>query len=236
MTLIKGDTALAKRAATYRSRTLSSASAFAANGTVTPVTGEAITEPDDHDRQIQALLDRIDEMDATMRAAQARHEAECAEARERGIEEGLASATTREQERVDTLKGAVAEALATLERKIDGERDLAIDIARAALDRIVADPALYHGLVTETARRNAAGLQRSSIVGLRVSVADFPDTDALTALPPLGTHVKVEADPSLEPGACIFDLSLGSLDASIPRQLAAIEGALEQSYRKAASA
>ena len=236
MTLIKGGTALAKRAAAFRSRTLPPVNALAENSTTTAIIEEATTQSDDHSRQIQALINQIDEMEAAMRAAQGRHEAECAEARERGLEEGFATATTREQERVDALKGAIGEALATLERKIDSERDLAIDIARAALDRIVADPSLYHGLVTETARRNAAGLQRSSIIGLRVSVADFPDADALAALPPLGNHVKVEADPSLEPGACIFDLSLGSLDASIPRQLAAIEGALEQTYRKAISA
>ncbi|WP_332819472.1 FliH/SctL family protein [Sphingopyxis sp.] len=236
MTLIKGDTALAKRAAAFRSRTSQPDRAFAANGTTIPIIEDATPESDDRGRQIQALLAQIDEMEAAVRAAQGRHEAECAEARERGREAGFAAATTREQERVDALKGAIGEALATLERKIDSERDLAIDIARAALDRIVADPSLYHGLVTETARRNAAGLQRSSIVGLRVSVADFPDANALAALPPLGNHVKVEADPSLEPGACIFDLSLGSLDASIPRQLAAIEGALEQAYRKAISA
>jgi len=236
MTLIKGDTALAKRAAAFRPRKPSSANASAANGAATSIIEEAAPESDDHSRHIQALVDRIDEMDAAMRTAQERHETECTEARERGRDEGFAAATTREQERVDALKGAISEALATLERKIDSERDLAIDIARAALDRIVADPSLYHGLVTETARRNAAGLQRSSIVGLRVSFADFPDADALAALPPLGNHVKVEADPSLEPGACIFDLSLGSLDASIPRQLAAIEGALDQTYRKAISA
>lgn len=236
MTLIKGGTASAKRAAAFRPRTPPPANMLTEHDATMAFIEEATMQSDDYGRQMHMLTNRIDEMEDAMQAAQDRHEAECAEAREHGLKEGFAAATTREQERIDILKGAVSEALATLERKIDSERDLAIDIARAALDRIVADPSLYRGLVTETARRNAAGLQRSSIVGLRVSVADFPDADALAALPPLGNHVKVEADPSLEPGACIFDLSLGSLDASIPRQLAAIEVALEQTYRKAISA
>ncbi len=237
MTLIKGGTALAQRASAFRTGAPVSRDATGrVNDAAPPAAGASFTEPNAHEREKTALAARIDGLEAALRAAEEQRETACAEAFKQGRDEGLAAAETREQERLDAVKGALAKALAALEREIDEGRDLAIDIARAALDRLVADPSLYHGLVTETARRNAAGLQRSSIIRLRVSRADFPDAAALTALPPLGHHVKIEADPALEPGACIFDLSLGSLDASIPRQFATIEGVLEQAYRKAASA
>lgn len=235
MTLIKGNSAIAKRAAAFRSPSVAAEVASARHQVAiqNDITAEA---EDKQGAQVRALTDQVEALEAALRTAQDQNEIDRAEAFEQGREEGLAAAETREHERIAVLQGAVTEALATLERKVDQERDLAIDIARAALDRVVADPALYHGLVAETARRHAAGLQRGSIVGLRVSPIDFPDADALAALPQLGTHAKVEADPALEAGACIFDLSLGSFDVSIPRQLAAIEGALEQTYRKAVSA
>lgn len=217
MTLIKNNSAAAKRAEAFRSPSVTAARAAA----------EAI---DARDAQVQALTEKLREMEAALRAARERNEADCTQAFERGHQEGLAAAETHERERTDVLKGAAVNALAVFEQKLDRERDLAIDIARAALDRIVTDASLYHGLVVETARRHAAALQRGSILALRVSPADFPDAASLAALPQLGPHAKIEADPSLDAGACIFDLSLGSLDASMPRQLAAIEGIFEQAY------
>lgn len=235
MTLIKSDSAAAKRAEAFRPASATAAPIATDRRTARKIEfgGDTI---DERDLQVRTLTDQLREVEATLHTVREQNEADCAQAFERGREEGRGEAEKGERERTGALKGAVADALATLEQKIDRERDLAIDIARAALDRIVTDPSLYHGLVAETASRHAAALQRGSIVALRVSPTDFPDADALAALPQLGPHAKIEADPSLDAGACIFDLSLGSFDASLPRQLAAIEGIFEQSYRKAASA
>ncbi len=241
MTLIKRSSALAGRAAAFRADTAPARRGFGDPLAPPPQddgTGDGID--DTRERYMQLLEARIAELEAALRDGESEREDASADAFRRGHaegrEEGLAAAATREQERVEAVQDAVAKAVSTIDRKIDGERDLAIDIARAALDRILADPAMYHGLVAETARRHAAALQRGTILRLRVSPLDFPDASALEVLPRLSGGAVVEADPSIEAGSCIFDLTLGSLDASIPRQLIAIDEVFEKSYRKAASA
>ena len=48
-----------------------------------------------------------------------------------------------------------------------------------------------------------------------------------------GVRVQVEADPAATPGTCVFDSSLGRLDASLDVQLAGIRAALQRATRMA---
>lgn len=230
MTLFKAHSATAKFALPFR------ASASDVGNRSAPDTTDTLGEADRQAQQLASLRANITELETKLDDMQARQREECAEAFERGRTEGLALAESREAERLVLLNDSLGNFVREVSDRIDRDRDLAIDIARAAIARVVANPELYHGLVTETARRNAANLLQSTLIRLRVSPTDFPDTEALAMLPALGAHVGVEADPALDAGACIFDLSLGSLDASIPRQFVAIENALDQASRKAGSA
>lgn len=233
MTLVKRDSVQARRAAIFRSGTVehlrenpADTSGFTAVSEDPPA-----ATPDEAAIRQRRLEDRVSELEAALIAAGEEQEKACAAALARGREDGLAAAESREAERSEALRSTLAEMQASLERRIGEERDLAIDIARAALDRLFGDPALYRGMVEETARRQAASLARGTIVALRVSASDFPDPSALASLPQLGKQVRVEADPDLESGACVFDLSLGSLDASLDRQAAVIEAVFDQSLQ-----
>lgn len=231
MSLVKRDSEQARRAALFQSVM---ASPSCDKQSRTPDLNAAASDPsaampDELAMRKSQLADRIAELEAALVAAADERDSACAAALARGRAEGMAAAESREAERSEALKVALADIQASLERRIGEERDLAIDIARAALDRLFGDPALYRGMVEETARRHAASLARGTIVALRVSASDFPDPAALAALPSLGNQVRVEADPNLDSGACIFDLSLGSLDASLSHQAAVIEAVFDQS-------
>lgn len=231
MTLIKGDSMRARAATPFRS-------GRARGPDIAPLaekTVEAAAEAQEDlaAAELQRLSRRIAELEIALTAAATEQERATAAALARGKEEGLAAAQSADAERLSMLREAVGEAIGRIESRFAEERDIAIEIAHSALDRIFADTTQYRPMVVETARRNAAKLMRGTILGLRVSATDFPDADSLTALPALGIGIKVEADPSLGPGACIFDLTLGTLDASIPNQVAVVEQLFEQIERAA---
>lgn len=231
MTLIKRGSPLASRAADYRV----AAPSLARPADIAPDT-EPAEQADPREQRIAELTGRVAELEAALEAASGGHEEACSAAYERGRADGTEAAETLEHERLAALNSALEAAVAALGRHIDQERDVAVDIARGALDRLFADPSLYAGMVAETARRQASSLARGSILALRVSATDFPDPGALALLPALGADVRVEADASLASGACLFDLTLGSLDASIAQQAAVIANILGQSEGKAVPA
>jgi len=231
VTLIKGDSMRARAATPFRSgRARGPDIAPLAEGTVEAA---AEAQEDLAAAELQRLSRRIAELEIALTAAATEQERATAAALARGKEEGLAAAQSADAERLSMLREAVGEAIGRIESRFAEERDIAIEIAHSALDRIFADTTQYRPMVVETARRNAAKLMRGTILGLRVSATDFPDADSLTALPALGIGIQAEADPSLGPGACIFDLTLGTLDASIPNQVAVVEQLFERIERAA---
>lgn len=154
-------------------------------------------------------------------------------ARLEGYEEGRAAgrdeAERRDAERLTQLESALVGARNDLVERLSEERDLAIEIALAALRRAIGDPAHYRELVTATARHHAAALERGAMLQLAVSPADFADSAALAELQAAMGQIRIELDPELAPGGCRFDLTLGQLEAHIPVQAVALEALLIES-------
>jgi flagellar biosynthesis/type III secretory pathway protein FliH len=71
-------------------------------------------------------------------------------------------------------------------------------------------------------------LAEGSILRVRVSSDDFTDQSSLDALQAEFANVEVVPQLDLKPGACLFDLKLGALDASINVQLEKAEEFLLQ--------
>lgn len=184
---------------------------------------------DDGAERIAGLLRRVGELEEALACSEKEKEAACLEATEQAYAKGLASAEAREAERITVLEAAIQNALSIFERKVDEEHDLALDIAGKALDRVFADTSLYRQMVIETATRNMALLRRDTILKLRVSSIDFPEDTALDALAPLDARLLIECDQELASGGCVFELSMGMLDVSIPRQISVLEKVFEQS-------
>lgn len=228
MTVIKATNAAARRAARFPADGAASASNALASSSPPP--RDIVAD------KVEQLVARVAELEAMLRRSEEEKTALAEKMRDEGRREGEAAASTRDRERLELLAKRLGEAVAGVESAIDARRDIAIEIARAALERLFADPELYTGMVAETARRQAAGLARGTVVALRVSAADFPDAAALSLLPDFGEMVRIETEADLPSGACLFDLRLGTLDASLPRQWEAIGALLDRAPVRAASA
>lgn len=151
-----------------------------------------------------------------------------AKARDEGYAAGSAAAATREEERAALLGQALDRAVETVSARIGAERDIAVELARAALSRLFADPAHFQTMVGQTIALWSGRLSSDTIVGIRVSPLDFPDGSALDDIRAANRRTEIATDASLAAGACEFDLTLGRLDASIPQQAAAVEDRLRR--------
>lgn len=142
-----------------------------------------------------------------------------AEAREKGRQDALA-AFKRDDAR---LSAQLAEALEACQRGFDRKLEelnrASLLICENALGRILERPSEFAALLASAIRIQLADLQSGTILGLRVSASDFPDTSALQALSAkvgLGQQ-PVTADNMLAPGECVVDVRLGQIEISLPR-------------------
>lgn len=226
MSLIRRESAAARAAAAFRAPD--------------PVlAGDAMAGPAPRPKQADPRDIRIAELRAnsealTQELASLKAEIETVRglAHDEGREAGRKEAESQEAERLKQLAGALTAARQAFDERLSEERDIGIDIALAALRKVLGNPAHYRDLVTATALHHAAGLARTTVIQLSVSSADFPDETALSALQASLGKVRVVADPAMPPGSCKFDLTHGQLNAEIPAQAAALEALLGQTQTR----
>ena len=159
------------------------------------------------------------------------------EAREAGLREGEAAAQAQAQEQVRASLDRIAQSIAEIDQyqsrlrrqtELDAVR-LSVAIARRVLRReLTVDPAAIEGLVGAALER----LQSQESSRVRLHPDHVPALSA--ALDRLGMSGKVEivADPAQEPGAAIFEMPRGNLDASMDSQLREIERGLVDRFQR----
>jgi type III secretion protein L len=135
-----------------------------------------------------------------------------------GLLEGRKLAQGKEQEKLDLLSQGISEARDLLSDRVDQSQSLAIAIAHAALLRIVGDRGHYAELVADIIAHRAQELKSELILGVKVSAEDFGTQAALEELGQRTGRTDISADHRLQSGACLFALSLGHMDASLPTQ------------------
>ena len=182
-------------------------------------------ERDELRRQLEAtraqLADLQSEADKTREAAYAR-----------GITEGKAQAQSLEQERVDLLADAIQQSHKTLEAYLVRLEPMAFGIARAGLEKIIGKDSDRAALLPALVRHHLGQLAADMVVQLRVSRTDFPTDDVLAPLAATTGGLAVVADPQLQPGQCLFDLTLGRYDASIDLQWAHLQQLFDDLARR----
>lgn len=153
-------------------------------------------------------------------------------AREAGFEAGKIQGKESAKEEGDAvaewLQAALVSAETAFQDHLANEHDAAIAIAKSILAKVLGEVEDLSALVIQAAAQGRRDLAKSTLLTLRVSANDFRDPDALTSLTAAVGQIKIEVDSTLASGACIFDLSLGELDASLPRQFANAREFLEQ--------
>jgi flagellar assembly protein FliH len=159
------------------------------------------------------------------------------EAHEAGFREGEAAGRAQAQ---DELRSAI-ERLAASIGEIDRYRGqvlrhteqdavlLAIAIARRVLRReLTVDPAAIQGLVRAALER----LQSQEGCRVRMHPDYVPALRASIEELGMGAKVEVIPDPAQEPGAAVFEMTRGNLDASIDSQLREIERGLADRFER----
>ncbi len=191
-----------------------------------PSDSAAAQPKDNQGDELENLQRMVRSLSSQLEAAKAEIAAACTEASAEGYKKGLSEAVSQEDERSARLAEALEQGMASLDRRLDSERDLAIELTLATLASILANPDTQSALVVATATRWADTLRSSKILRVQVSAADFGNAPELTRLVEGLCKIAVDVDKSLPSGTCLFDLELGQVDASITVQAKAAEAFL----------
>ncbi len=156
-----------------------------------------------------------------MSAANAAHEAE----RRRGYAEGYSHGA---EQAAQLIVGATAEASARLDR------------IEAALPEVVADAVAgilgsfdVHDLVGPAVSKALGQLRRGASATLRASPGCLEPLRALLA--ETGGTVRLEPDPGLADGCCVFSSELGDVELGVEAQLRALRNGLAAGWNGSAA-
>jgi len=154
-----------------------------------------------------------------------------------GIREGEAAGRGRAaaelQPALERLAASMNE-IANLRARLRSEAEadlvkLSLAIARRVLRRELAiDAEALHGLVLAALEK----LQGQEICRVKVHPSHASLLTACLRQIATGSSVEIVADPSLEPGAILFETARGNLDASVESQLQEIERGLADRLRR----
>lgn len=178
---------------------------------------------------LEEARDEITKLQNALIAARALAEQGRKEALETGRAEGRRAAEDDMARRRGLIEKGIGRAETAWHEKIGGLDTLAAMLARSALASVFGNSTDLTDLVTRAIALRVRGIRRESIVGIRVSPEDFPDTDALDALrTEAGTRsIDIVADAAFSRGECRFDLKLGHIDLGIQSQWRELERFLE---------
>ena len=179
-----------------------------------------LPEPNDPALALQARIDALEEQ---LRAQHAQGVRQERAAYEKGLREGAEKTTLELTQRWDRQADAIASAARAAQDSFDTRlaalETLALDLAEAALGRVLGDTARHAGLLAQTIAHHLCGLERN-VVRIAVSSRDFPDEGALDELASLPDALRrpIEVREHLPVGTCHVDLALGHADLSLPSQ------------------
>jgi flagellar assembly protein FliH len=132
-----------------------------------------------------------------------------------GQEKGEADARRLLQAQIDRFQGLAAQLAQARAAVLADAEDGVVELAFAALCRILGEQAASRDGVHAMVARCAADVREREQVGIRL----HPDDVALLG-DVAGHHARFSADPGIVLGGCIVDSSTGALDARLEIQLA----------------
>jgi flagellar assembly protein FliH len=177
-----------------------------------------------------SLEARLTEMEEAM-------EERVREAREAGFREGEAAGKARAEEQVQIAIERLAKSITGIDEyrsrlhrqtEVDAVR-LSVAIARRVLRReLMVDPSAIEGLVSAALQR----LQSQESCRVRMHPDHLPALRAAIERQGMSAKVEVIGDPAQEPGAALFEMARGNLDASMDSQLREIERGLVDRFQR----
>ncbi len=169
------------------------------------------------------LQGRIEALEEMLEEARLVRETAVEAALEQGREEGRRAADELGAERLEALRDALMEASQDCLAQLRGKDELAIEIARAAIHRILGEASPRALLAEEIVRNALAQVVGGTVVSARVSAQDFPSDEDVAALARELGAVQIVRDDALPSGGCELELTLGTIDASLDVQLTSLD-------------
>ena len=141
-----------------------------------------------------------------------------------GEERGEREAREQLQAQIDRVKALAVQLAQSKLRVLDDAEDGVVELAFAAVCRIIGDEGTTRAALARMVRAGMAGARERENVTVRM----HPDDAALLRMGEQGPEpdIRVSADPSVALGGCIVDSGTGSLDSRIETQIAALGAAL----------
>ncbi|WP_333677804.1 hypothetical protein [Dyella sp.] len=177
------------------------------------------------DTALEKLREQIAALQAQIENLQQEAKHKEATAYERGIKEGQQKAEEsiqrKHDKQIEVLTQAVQEASAQFNQTLDALLPLSLDIAEAALSRIIEQPSRYAELIVQTIERQLRNLSSDAVLAIDVSAEDFPAGSAFESeLQAIGSRhgLAITIKPSATAGTCLLQLALGRIDADLSLQ------------------
>ncbi|MFC4291068.1 hypothetical protein ACFOWX_01425 [Sphingorhabdus arenilitoris] len=189
-----------------------------ANGSETSLAQPEPSPQEMHIRRLEAQLAALEtQLHEGKEALQQRYD--------QGFEEGqLAKEEEIEEDRTKALAAlhsSLENALADFERELSVMHHFAVTVAQTAITKILGDDSHRQQIMKSIIARQFAGLEKQNILKVTLSKIDFPNS---TDISDLAAQLSISADcintsAEHDAGACFIELNLGTIDASLDRQL-----------------
>lgn len=180
---------------------------------------------------LHALVARLRDEDAAMRADILALQASAATCFGKGFEAGhaagLSAAEDRADERTRHLVQAIAGMRADLDRRLASMERLAALLARDCLDRMFADAEDRAGIVCDLIARQMAQIDATTLLRIEICAQDFDD-QAVAGLTRLARNVRVEANDTRLPGSCEMIFELGRMSIGLDQQWGTLKATLSE--------
>jgi flagellar biosynthesis/type III secretory pathway protein FliH len=176
-------------------------------------------ERDRLQRRVAQLEAEISERDTRIITLKDEIERALERGRAEGHESGIAEAEQREAERLESVVRGMSRANADFKDSLQSLERLSTLLARDCLEIMLADPDYRSETVAKIIRAHLSGVERSSLIALTVSTADFPDAASLESLAlRTGLDSSLLTSAELAEGDCNITLRLGSHEIGINQQ------------------
>ncbi|HEY9219063.1 MAG TPA: hypothetical protein VIO94_13505 [Phenylobacterium sp.] len=181
------------------------------------------------EEEIAVLHRAVEQRDEEIRRLHARVQDARIDGEASGREAGLRAADDHRVEALELLAAGIDRALAEQSRQSVEMEALAVQIARAGLEKMVGAAGPHGELIASIVRDQALKLAQEGWVKLEVSSKDFDQAD-IARLPSAAGRpdLVVEASAALPSGACRIRLRLGALEVGLDEQWPRLRAFLEQ--------
>jgi flagellar assembly protein FliH len=178
---------------------------------------------DVHHAELAQLQARLEGLETALDEAEATREAAVTAALEQGREEARQAADDLGAERLQALRDRLAQTAQECLAQLKEQGDLAVEIALAAIHKILGEASPRSALVEELVSNAIGQVSGGLVLAVRVSAKDFAAEEELAALASELGAVRIVRDADLPCGGCELELTLGTIDASLDVQLAALD-------------